>query len=132
VVALVVGRLANDGRTAPVGGYFRIAGPRVAGDFREEIVMKCIAIAFQLAAVFVGFASAWYWWRSANTGPVEIPATDKPKGHHGDQLLDWGGDKMMYVRNYEQSKLNAKAARWTAVSVLLQLMAIISGTMWPA
>jgi hypothetical protein len=93
--------------------------------------MKCIVIAFQLAGVFVGFVSAWYWWRSANTGPVEIPATDKPQGHAGDQWLDWGGDKMMYVRTYEQSKLNAKAARWTAVSVLLQLMAILSGIVWP-
>lgn len=96
-------------------------------------MMKFIATAFQLAAVVVGFVSAWYWWRSANTGPVEIPATDKPQGHHhGDLIFDWGGDKMMHVRNYEQSKLNAKAALWTAASVLLQLMAILSGIVWPA
>jgi hypothetical protein len=94
--------------------------------------MKFMAIVFQLAAVVVGFVSAWYWWRSANTGPVEVRATDKPQGHPGDLVLDWGGDKMMHVRNYEQSKLNARAARWTAVSVLLQLMAILSGIVWPA
>jgi hypothetical protein len=94
--------------------------------------MKFIATVFQLAAVVVGFVSARYWWKSANTGPVEIPTTDKPQGQRGDLIFDWGGDKMMYVRNYEQSKLNARAALWTAASVLLQLMAILSGFVWPA
>jgi hypothetical protein len=94
--------------------------------------MKFIATVFQLAAVVVGFVSAWYWWRSANTGPVEVPTTDNPQGPPGDQWFDWGGDKMMHVRTYEQSKLNAKAALWTAASVLLQLMAILSGLVWPA
>jgi hypothetical protein len=101
------------------------------GNFKEEI-MKFIAAAFQLAAVAVGFVSAWYWWRSANTGPVEVPATDKPQGQPGDMTVGWGGDKMMHIRNYEQSRLNAKAARWTAGSVLLQLIAILSGIVWPA
>jgi hypothetical protein len=93
--------------------------------------MKCITTVLQICAVLVGFVSAWYWWKSANTGPVEIPAADKPQGDGpGDLLLDWGVDKMMHIRTYEQSKLNSKAALWTGASVLLQLLAIISGIVW--
>jgi hypothetical protein len=62
--------------------------------------MKCITTVLQICAVLVGFVSAWYWWKSANTGPVEIPAVDKPQGDGpGDLLLDWGADKMMHIRS---------------------------------
>ncbi len=74
-----------------------------------------------------GFASAYYWWTSARIGPVDVPATEPiPKGGPGDMWIDYGGSKAIFLNYSRQSRLNALAAAWTGVSVLLQTIALVS------
>lgn len=78
-----------------------------------------------MLACVSGFVSAYYWWISARIGPIDVPRNENPEAETGDMLFDYGGDKNIFLNYSKQSRLNARAAAWTAGSVLLQAATII-------
>lgn len=78
-----------------------------------------------LLAALAGFVSVYYWWTAARMGPIDVPAGAAPAGGPGDMWLDYGGEKTIFLNFSRQSKLNARAALWTGMSVFFQVIAVI-------
>lgn len=75
-----------------------------------------ILVVATLAAALI---AAGYWWR-ASVVPIEEPAAsidDNPAAHHYSAVAAIG----------DASRLNAFAARWTAVSAILSAVTAVAG-----
>jgi hypothetical protein len=81
----------------------------------------------QVASIAFGFIAAWYWYK-ASTKKVTT-RDNNPNPNPGVELLsnpDSEGHRVLYTSTaIEQSKLNATAAKYTAVMVGFQAIAIL-------
>jgi hypothetical protein len=85
---------------------------------------------FQLLASIAGFVSVYYWWVASRIGPVDVPAQTLQQGRPGDMLFDYGGTNMIFMNYARQSRMNARAAAWTGVSVFFQVIPVVLPTIW--
>lgn len=81
-----------------------------------------LTLALQVAAVFAGVASAYYWWRSSQK-PVEVvdELSDKFSDNSFSFLVD---GKHMVIDLPKQSRLSGLGAKWAAGSILAQAAAV--------
>jgi hypothetical protein len=79
----------------------------------------------QIAAALCGFISAYFWWRSSLIKLT--PSLGLPGGHVGDGNLGVvlaNGNTLFWDIDM-QGRLNARAAVFTALSILLQVATIV-------
>jgi hypothetical protein len=76
--------------------------------------MKSLPILLSLASAATGLWAAYRWWQASRVGPrYEGTEPGTPEGSIGYQLsATWMGMA-------DSAKLNAAAARWTAIASLL-------------
>jgi hypothetical protein len=99
----------------------------VLADERLES-MKVFSILFAIAGLFAGLMGAYYWYASS-TVPIERWGGNEPvpfpEGHQREEMLNrtiavdtlWLGG--MFEAAQKTTRLNRKAALWTAVAVVL-------------
>ncbi len=86
--------------------------------------MKAVSIVLALLALATGLQAAWLWFKSSK---VEInPAWELDiRGDINKNIMGWvTGLMQTFTRS---SKLNAKAAIWTAASVFLSAVSAVAG-----
>jgi hypothetical protein len=93
--------------------------------------MKALSIGLAVLACITGVVAAIYWYRSSKV-PIEPMWSDGPfgpiePGEHADSQDGWIGG--MLRASTLVAELNAKAAQWTAGSVLLAAAASIASVL---
>jgi hypothetical protein len=90
---------------------------------RRMMMMKWACVGLALVAACTGLVAAVYWYRSSRV-PITPTWTTEP-GETGEAQMGWtvGTMKAFCL----SSRLNAKAAIWTAVSVGLAAVSSIVG-----
>ena len=83
--------------------------------------MKAISILLAVAALITGLVGAFYWYQSSivpidRWGREEHPVPFAPHEHQTANTLYVAG---MLEAAHQTARLNMKAARWTAVAVVL-------------
>jgi hypothetical protein len=86
-----------------------------------------VSLGFAIVAIATGLAASWYWYRASkvkNNPAWELiidpgAAPHNTMGHVAGLMLAW----------QSAGKLNAKAALWTAVSVMCSVVSALLGSL---
>jgi hypothetical protein len=84
--------------------------------------MNWSALVLALLGTITGVIAAWYWYRASRVKLAPAWETDI----HGDvsgNMMSWVTGTMQAFKR--SSDLNARAARWTAASVLLNALSAV-------
>ena len=105
--------------------------PDIAGQIldREEARMRCVAVVLDVLAAIAGLVGAWYWL-CASRVVVENPLYP-PSGIPPAPDVEQEGWVLGTLQAFTAAgRLNAIAARWTAVAVFLGAAGTLVGA-WP-
>lgn len=84
---------------------------------------KCIAASLAVVGAVTGMLAAWYWFKSSRV-PTQPSWPTEPGDAQASQMGRMAG---MMNASTKAAKLNAIAAGWTAVSVLLNVASTLVG-----
>jgi len=84
-----------------------------------------LILVLQFAAIVAGLVSAFFWWKSARK-PFEVAdtLTDGDDSDDGAIAITVDGRHMIYDFP-RQSRMSALGAKWAAVSMIAQALAVI-------